>query len=372
MSSSAARRLVAFVLASVVVAFAAASQSPPGDAAGFWSLRNARVAIVRDHDAGRLTYFAREFAPERLKELREIAPHVEVVVGLTREQALARAAEAQAVDGYYATEEFLKAAKNLRWVQALSAGVDRLLAAPELMKRDDVVLTNFRGVHGPAIADHAFALLLTLTRDMPTAIADRAEGKWRRDDSNTLPRVALAGRTLLVVGLGGIGTEIAQRGHGFGMRVIATRRSDDPAPDYVAKVGKPSDLAAMVAEADVIALAVPLTDETKGLFDAAMFARCKRGAYLINIARGKVVDTNALLEALASGQIAGAGLDVTDPEPLPSDHPLWRKPNVIITPHIAADASITEERGWTVLRENLRRFDAGQPLVNVVDKRAGY
>jgi len=184
--------------------------------------------------------------------------------------------------------------------------------------------------------------------------------------------VALDGRTLLVVGLGGIGTEIARRGHGFGMRVLGIRRSDDPGPDFVERVGKPDELAAFLAEADVVALAVPLTAETEGMIDATALAAMRPGGYLLNIARGQVVDQDALLAALRSGQLAGAGLDVTDPEPLPPDHQLWRQPNVVITPHIASRAELTTERGQALLVENLRRFGAGEPLLNVVDKRAGY
>ena len=177
---------------------------------------------------------------------------------------------------------------------------------------------------------------------------------------------------MLVVGIGGIGTEIAQRAHGFGMRVIATRRSETPAPAYVEKVGKPGDLMAMLPEADVVAVCVPLTAETEGMISEEAFAAMKPGAYLINIARGRIVDTDALVKALESGRLAGACLDVTDPEPLPEGHPLWKQQNVIITPHIAADGELTEERSAALFTENLRRFGAGEPLLNCVDKKAGY
>ena len=177
---------------------------------------------------------------------------------------------------------------------------------------------------------------------------------------------------MLVVGLGGIGTEIAQRANGFGMKVIGTRRSDRPSPDYVKRVGKPKDLLAMLPEADVVVLAVPLTDETKNMLNTAAFDAMKTGAYLINIARGKVVNTDALLKALKSGRLAGACLDVTDPEPLPANHELWKQANVIITPHIASRSEVTNKRRSALLVENMRRFGAGEPLLNVVDKKAGY
>ena len=177
---------------------------------------------------------------------------------------------------------------------------------------------------------------------------------------------------MLVVGMGGIGSEIARRAKGFDMRVLATVRSARPAPDYVDELGTAADMDRYLAEADVVAVALPLTDETRGLFDAERFALMKAGAYFLNIGRGPIVDTDALLAALQSGHLAGAGLDVTDPEPLPADHPLWRQPKVIITPHVASRAELTMERRWSVFRENMRRFGAGEGLVNVVDKGAGY
>jgi phosphoglycerate dehydrogenase-like enzyme len=336
------------------------------------SLRNARVALARTANRGPLTYFAQQLSEAQRQQIARVAPHVRVVVGLSREQALARAGEAHAVDASYATPGLLRAAPNLVWVQAQSAGVERYLAVKELADTERIVLTNMRGIHGPAIADHVFAMLLALTRDLPVHLAGRAEGRWKPEGSGVLRPIALKGRTLLVVGLGGIGTEIARRGHGFEMRVVGTRRGDDPAPDFVERVGKPQDLLALLPGADVVAIAVPLTPETTHLFDRAAFAAMKPGSYLVNIARGKVVDTDALLAALKSGKLAGACLDVTDPEPLPPDHPLWKLPNVVITPHVSSEAELTDERRFALLLENLRRFDAGEPLLNVVDKRAGY
>lgn len=344
----------------------------PVEADEIGSLRNAQVALARTDGSGRLSYFAREIDDAEQREIAALAPGVDLVVGLSREEALERAEEAHGADVYYATPEFLRAARQLVWVQAHSAGVDRYIEIPELVDNQRIVFTNLRGVHGPAIADHAFAMLLALTRDMPILLAARAEGRWLREGSGVLEPIALEGRTLLVVGLGGIGTEIARRGHGFGMRVIATRRSDTPAPSYVEYCGRADELLALLPQADVVAIAVPLTVETEHLFDARAFAAMKPGSYLINIARGKVVDTGELVEALSSKKLAGACLDVTDPEPLPQEHPLWKLANVVITPHMAATAALTDERARVLFLENLRRFDAGEPLYNVVDKQAGY
>ncbi|TAJ16759.1 MAG: D-2-hydroxyacid dehydrogenase [Planctomycetota bacterium] len=354
---------------------APAPASPP-TATGFVAdeamLRRARVAIPRDALPAKLVYFATDLADSDRAALARIAPRIEFVVGLSNEQALARASEAHAADVRYASADFIRAATNLRWVQAHSAGVDRYLSRAELVKSDRIVFTNMRGVHGPAIADHVFAGLLALTRNLPGYWQNQQRARWGNLPDGAPPSIALHGRTLLVVGLGGIGTEIARRGHGFGMRVWATRRSDAAAPDFVERCERPDKLLELLPEVDVVAIAVPLTSDTERLFDARAFDALKPGAYLVNIARGKVVDTAALVAALKSGRLAGAALDVTDPEPLPEAHELWKLANVVITPHVAADAELTEARHAELCAENARRFGAGEPLLNVVDGAAGY
>lgn len=346
-----------------------AGQPEPAEAVG--SLRNARVAYPMAGGRVPVTFLAGELTAERREELAKIAPNVRVISGLTPAEALARAGEVEGVEGRYATPEFVARAGKLVWVQSMSAGVERFVADPGLVKSDRIVLTNMRAVHGPAIADHAFAMLLELTRGMRFFAAEQARGHWTEDSPDPKP-VALQGRTMLVVGLGGIGTEIAQRAHGFGMRVTAIRRTDAPGPEFVRRIGHSEDLLSMLPEADVVAICLPLTSETRGLFSARAFGSMKQGSYLINIARGPIVDTGALVGALQSGKLAGACLDVTDPEPLPPDHLLWKMSNVVITPHAASDADLTRERAWVLLRENIRRFGAGEPLLNTVDKRAGY
>ena len=171
-------------------------------------------------------------------------------------------------------------------------------------------------------------------------------------------------RPIIIVGLPRSGTT-----H---MRVLATRRSDTPPPSFVDRQATPDKLMEMLAEADVVALCVPLTAQTERMIGARELEALKKGAYLINVGRGKVVDTDALVEALESGHLAGACLDVTDPEPLPSDHALWSMPNVVITPHMSGRSALTRERWNAVYLENLRRFGTGEPLLNVVDKAAGY
>lgn len=360
---------------------AAHAELPPGPATGSGPVFYAgRAAIERSQpepDRGHaaadeeLIYLAGELSEQTLAKLEAASPRVRIIAGLNRQTALEHAARADAIDARLLTPALLEQAPRLRWVHAMSAGVDRLMAVGPLRESDRITLTNSRAAHGPAIADHAMGMLLTLTRNLRYYDRAQSEGRWSREDPPARS-VALQDRTMLIVGLGGIGTEIASRAHAFGMKVIATRRTEAPSPGFIARTGRPQDLMAMLPEADVVAVCVPLTAETEGLFGEEQFKSMKPGAILINIARGRVVDTDALLAALRSGRLRGAGLDVTDPEPLPPDHPLWREASVIITPHVAADAELTEDRVLAILEENIRRFGAGEALANIVDKRAGY
>lgn len=363
--------LFSLLCTSLAVAQSTTNKSDQSLSSEVGSLRGAKVAIEMEGEKKQLTYFAKSLSEKQIEQLKTTSPNLRIEMNLSAREVFYRAEEAHGIDGHYATPEFLKKASNLRWIQVHSAGIDRYTKVSEIMENDAIVLTNCRGVHGPAIADHSMAMLLYHTRNMDFYASNQKKTEWNRGNTPR-PTIALKDKTMLVVGLGGIGSEIAQRAHGFGMRVIGTRRSDSPSPDYIEKVGKPNELLALLPEADVVAIAVPLTDETNNLFNEDAFKAMKNGTYLINIARGKVVNTDSLLAALKNGKLAGACLDVTDPEPLPKDHPLWKAPNVIITPHIAWKSSITHKRRKAVIMENLRRFAAGEPLLNTVDKTAGY
>lgn len=341
------------------------------DAALPGSLEGSRVAIDTRGGSEELVFLARNLPAAAADQLREAAPNVRIVTGLSPEEAIERATEFHGADARYASPSFLMRAARLRWLQAMSAGVDRYVSIPGLAQRTEIVFTNMAGVHGPAIADHVFAMLLALTRDM-RGVLDSARGASWSVVPGPMTPTTLEGRTLFVVGLGGIGNQVARRGHGFGMRVVATKRTLGTTPPWVDELGSPDATDRFLAEADVVAICLPLTEETHGMFDAKALARLPRGAILVNVGRGAIVDTDALVEALESGHLAGACLDVTDPEPLPPEHRLWQLPQVIITPHSSSRAALTGTRRMALLVENMRRFGAGEGLLNVVDPRRGY
>jgi phosphoglycerate dehydrogenase-like enzyme len=214
-------------------------------------------------------------------------------------------------------------------------------------------------------------MMFALGRKLPAFMAAQREGQWERDLADE-GMWAMEGKTVLVVGLGGIGTEVARRAHALGMKVIAIRNSRREGPPYVARVGLPGELLGFAREADFVVNTAPLTDATRGMFDAAFFGAMRRGAHFINVGRGQSVVTGDLVAALRSGQVGGAGLDVTDPEPLPPDHPLWQVPNVIITPHVSTRSDLGAQARWAVARENLRRYVAGERMLSVVDVERGY
>jgi phosphoglycerate dehydrogenase-like enzyme len=250
--------------------------------------------------------------------------------------------------------------------------VENCVSVPGVRERG-VLLTNMQRANGPIIAEHAIAMLLALARGLDRGVAQQPSGEWRPDALTAGGRMrVLKGKTLLVAGLGGIGTEVARRAHALGMRVIATRASGRTGPDFVSEVGLPDELPKLAAKADVVVNALPLTAATRGTFDARLFGAMKPSTLFVNIGRGGTVVTSALVQALQSGALGGAGLDVTDPEPLPADHPLWRAPNVIITPHVASESDLGSAAEWEIIRENLRRYVAGEKMLSVVDVSRGY
>ncbi len=304
---------------------------------------------------------------ERLAWIQQEVKGVTLVPIRVPKDAAAAIADADAYVGV-CTLPLISSAKKLRWIQTQQAGVEDCLA-PNVMA-GGIVVTNVQRLNGPNVAEHAMALLLAVSRQLNVALENQLEGKW--DPRTMTDAVDLDGKTMLIAGLGGIGTEIAKRAHAFGMKIIATRATSREAPDFVAKVGLASELPQMIGEADVVVNVTPFTPETTKMFDAAMFKRMKDGAIFINVGRGESVVTDDLVEALDSGKLRGAGIDVTDPDPLPNNHKLWTSPNVIITPHTGATSEIKRERVWLLMRENMRRYVAGDKMLSVVDVKKGY
>ena len=301
-------------------------------------------------------------------------PGVEFVVVKNAAEMAAAAGNADAIiggDDSVCSDRVLAAATKVRWVAVFSAGVEECLGKNQL-ENPAVVTTNMRAVAGPVMAEHVIALAFALARSLQVSVARQATGEgWNRNFAGSQPQ-ALTDKTMLVVGLGGIGLEVARRAHALGMKVIATRGSSREGPDYVSYVGLSNELPTLIGQADVVVAALPLTPATTHLFDSKMFARMKKSAYFINVGRGGSVVTDDLIVALNGGVIAGAGLDVTEPEPLPKDHALWKAKNIIITPHMSAQSDLGQAKRQLILREQLRRFVAGDKLLSVVDMKKGY
>jgi phosphoglycerate dehydrogenase-like enzyme len=264
--------------------------------------------------------------------------------------------------------QVLNQLENLRWIHTYLVGVDRCLSDPGVRKMDFIMSNNQR-VSGPSIAELAITMTLMLSRKLHYYQEQQDQQRWAR---NAELSTDLSGKTLLILGLGGIGTETARRASALGMRVIATRNSSREGPEFVDKVGLADEMYEFAGEADFVVNALPLTDKTNGLIDSRFFDALRSGAYYISVGRGKTTVTDDLVAALNDGTLAGAGLDVTDPEPLPSDHPLWVAKNVVITPHIAGRNFDSVQRTLIIARENLRRYVLGEKLLSVVDVERGY
>jgi phosphoglycerate dehydrogenase-like enzyme len=300
------------------------------------------------------------------QRLREEFPEVEARDGRERpalEEHLPRAAVV------YGTlpAALVPAAAELRWLQLNSAGVAADLCAA--LTGRGVQVTNLAGLYGPSIAEHTLALMLILARNLRTAICQQQERRWQRDLARTM--TDLRGRTAAVVGLGNIGQAIARLCRACGMRIIGCRRTPRPTP-WVDRLYPVEERAAMFAEADYIIVAAPLTRETDGLLGPAEFAAMKRGAFFVNISRGRIAREDALIAALRAGHLAGAGLDVFAVEPLAPDHPLWDMPQVVITPHCSGEVVNQSSLPGELFLRNLRAYLDGRPLGHVVDLDRGY
>ena len=306
--------------------------------------------------------------PAMLQEYQSATPKANVIA-VTKATVMKEIVDADAFIGSI-TPEQVRAGKKLKWVAVMSAGVENVLflsGGNDLRDRDDIVVTNNRIVQGPEIADHALAMLLYLTRrlyDPAWTTAGRPPGAF--------PGIELRGRTAVVIGVGGIGTQIAFRCWAFGMDVIGVDPADIPFMPVIKRVVKPDQLDEVLPLADVVFISAPHTEKSHKMVGPAQFELMKRGAYFIAVSRGGIYDLPALVKGLDSKKLAGAGVDVTDPEPLPADHALRKFNNVVVTPHIAGRSDKDNARMVGTIRENIARFCDGKPLINVIDKQKGY
>jgi len=318
-------------------------------------------------------------APESFAErIRREFPNVQVVRRDNYKEIEREFPDTDILMSWSITAEELRIAKKLRWIHSPAAAVHRLMI-PEL-QASDIVVTSARGVHGPVVAEHVIALIFALAKRMQSVVRYQSQKKWAQDliwNESPRPR-ELAGATLGLVGVGSIGAEVARKASVLGMRVIAVRGSakstaiNTKVHEGIAEIHPPAELDQVLSRSDYVVLAAPVTPETRGMISAMRLAAMKRDAYLINVARGALIDESALIEALRARQIGGAALDVFEREPLPPESPLWDMENVLITPHTAALTEKLWDRHFELLRVNLHRFMAHQPLLGLVDKTRGY
>lgn len=274
--------------------------------------------------------------------------------------------------GWSLRPEQFKIAGKLKWIHSPAAAVHQLMY-PDLIN-SDVILTNSSGVHGPVVAEHAIAVILALAKRLPQAMHYQTRKIWAQEllwNEHPRPR-EVARATVLVAGMGGIGSEFAVRAKALGMKVIAIRENPAKGAGPADEVYGPEKIDELLPQADFVLLCTPVTPATTAIINRERLNKMKFGAYLINVARGPLVDEAALIEALQEQRIAGAALDVFVEEPLPAESPFWSLDNVLITPHTAAVTEKLWERHYELIVENMRRFLAGKPLLNEVDKRRGY
>lgn len=308
---------------------------------------------------------------EQAKPLKEQFSDLSIVATNDITQARKELSDADIFVGY-CIPALLQEKTNVRWIQSMGVGIEGC-ANSKPLKDSNALVTNTQRLSSPEIAEHSIAMMFALVRQLDVYGKSQVKSEWNRNIAPDLNEIwEIEGRTMLVVGLGGIGTETARRAHGLGMKVIATRNSRRSGPDYVSYVGLSNELLDLAKQADVIVNTAPLTKKTMGMYNKDFFEAMKPNAYFISIGRGRSVVTDDLIAALKAGQLAGAGLDVTDPEPLPKGHPLWTTPRVIITPHVAYRSEKLRPRVMVLVEENLRRYINGEKMLSVVNLERGY
>ncbi len=310
-----------------------------------------------------------DWLPQRLQEK---FPEITVVALEGYREMDRELPAAEIFVGWSLPAEKLAIAGNLKWMHSLMTGVAQL-CYPEMVA-SAVVLTNAATVHCAPVAEHVWALILAASRRIPSAVRFQERSEWAAESIwGEEPRpFEVSGLTLGLIGLGAIGREVARRARAFGMRVVAVKRRPDRGGEWADEIYGPDELPRLLAQSDVIVVAAPHTPQTGHLLGERELARMKPSALLINVSRGSLIDEAALCRALSEKRLGGAALDVTEQEPLPAESPLWSAPNLLLTPHLSSATDRLWPRHLELLADNLRRYLAGQPLLNLVDKAAGY
>ena len=312
------------------------------------------------------------FSEEQWDEIRrtcvQAAPQLEVVATRDKEEITSLLEDIEVAAGSF-PRDLLAQAPNLKWFQQWGAGADWLLKYPDAAEHP-FTLTNVSGIHAVPISEHILAFMLAFARGLPGAMRDQTQHEWQKASERSV--FELAGKTLLLVGVGAIGARTAKLAAALGMRVWGVRRDPSKEVEYVERMASNAELRDLLPEADFVVLTVPLTEETRHIMSADEFAVMKDSGHLINIGRGGTVNEADLIRALQEGQIAGAGLDVFEEEPLPESSPLWEMENVIVTAHYSGDTPHYDARALEIFLENLRRYARGESLTHVVDKGRGY
>jgi D-2-hydroxyacid dehydrogenase (NADP+) len=309
-----------------------------------------------------------EVSEQDVAQIRAIAPHKRIRITQDRDEIEAMLDEIEIAVASF-PRDLLPRARNLRWLQQWGAGADWLMRYPEAVEMD-FVLTNASGVHAVPISEHIFAYLLAWARNLCQAVRAQERHEWVHHSQHRV--FELADKTLLLVGVGAIGERTALLAEAWGMRVLGVRRDPAVGAQGVDAMHSSDQMLKLLPEADFVVLTIPMTHETQGLIGERELRAMKPSAFIINIGRGGTIQEHVLIRALQAGWIAGAGLDVFETEPLPADSPLWDMENVIITSHYSGLTPRYHERAMHIFLDNLRRYQAGEPLRNVVDKKLGY
>jgi phosphoglycerate dehydrogenase-like enzyme len=313
-----------------------------------------------------------DFPPNAAQRLQAEFPEAEIVLARSPEERKAELANADVLFAVRFSPEDLKTARQLKWLHLSSAGATHVLF-PEMVE-SDVIVTNSRGLYGIPIAEHVLGMMIMLARKLHEAYRFQLEGKWpRKEMFARYPSFSeLYEQTVGVIGLGDIGMAVAERAKALGMRVVATKRRVGIPPACVDELLGPEGLPRLLQTSDFVVIAAPLTAETQGLIAERELRMMKPTAYIFNVGRGAIIQETVLIRALKEGWIAGAGLDVTEVEPLPLESGLLRLPNVLLTPHYSGLRSNYWRHAVALFKPNLAKFLRGEPLDNVVDKRSGY